>query len=108
MNPACSSVLSARWTTSRTEPTSEAISSCVYSGDRWVAFGCFGTLVDWQAWLRAILAPFADDGLQDFLRTYLAQCSTDDEYFSELKGDRSEELKNTRQISRYKLRSAKS
>jgi 2-haloacid dehalogenase len=39
---------------------------------RWVTFDCFGTLVDWQAGLGAILAPFAGDRVSDILREYHA------------------------------------
>src|SRR5262245_23465712 len=39
--------------------------------DRWVTFGCFGTLIDEDDWLGANLATLAGDRRQDFLRTYL-------------------------------------
>lgn len=39
--------------------------------DRWVTFDCFGTLLDWQAWLGALLAPLASDGDPGLNRAYL-------------------------------------
>ena len=42
------------------------------SANRWVTFDCFGTLVDWQAWFVAALAPFAGARVLALHRAYLA------------------------------------
>ena len=42
------------------------------SGNRWVTFDCFGTLVDWQAGFTAALGPLAGDKTPDVVRAYHA------------------------------------
>ena len=37
---------------------------------RWITFDCFGTLIDWQAGLTAMLAPIVGDQAPDVLRRY--------------------------------------
>ena len=40
------------------------------SGNRWITFDCFGTLVDWQAGFAAALGPLAGDKTPDVVRAY--------------------------------------
>jgi 2-haloacid dehalogenase len=37
---------------------------------RWITFDCYGTLVNWQAGLRDVLAPLAGDKAPDIVRAY--------------------------------------
>lgn len=39
---------------------------------RWITFDCYGTLVDWQAGLSAMLTPLAGDRATDIARAYAA------------------------------------
>jgi 2-haloacid dehalogenase len=41
--------------------------------NRWVSFDCFGTLVDWQAWLTEVLGPLGGPGVESLVRAYHAQ-----------------------------------
>ncbi len=38
--------------------------------DRWITFDCFGTLIDWHAGYRAILAPIAGQGTGALIAAY--------------------------------------
>lgn len=40
------------------------------SGDRWVTFDCFGTLVDWHSGYHQILSPIAGDRTEALIRAY--------------------------------------
>jgi len=40
--------------------------------NRWVSFDCFGTLVDWQAWLAEVLGPLGSHTSTDVIRAYHA------------------------------------
>src|SRR5438552_1722091 len=40
------------------------------SGDHWVTFDCFGTLVDWHSGYRRILSPIAGDRTDELIRAY--------------------------------------
>jgi 2-haloacid dehalogenase len=40
------------------------------SGDRWVTFDCFGTLVDWHSGYRKILSPIAGSRTDELIRAY--------------------------------------
>jgi 2-haloacid dehalogenase len=40
------------------------------SGDRWVTFDCFGTLIDWHEGWRAALRPLAGERVDALLRAY--------------------------------------
>jgi 2-haloacid dehalogenase len=42
------------------------------SGDRWVTFDCFGTLIDWLTGFRAILAPAAGARTDELISAYHA------------------------------------
>jgi 2-haloacid dehalogenase len=42
------------------------------SGDRWVTFDCFGTLIDWLTGFRAILEPAAGDRTDELIAAYHA------------------------------------
>ncbi len=42
------------------------------SGERWVTFDCFGTLIDWHTAFRAILAPAAGDRTDALINEYHA------------------------------------
>jgi len=42
------------------------------SGDRWVTFDCFGTLIDWLTGFRAILAPVAGAKTDELISVYHA------------------------------------
>src|SRR5437764_3743207 len=40
------------------------------TGDLWVTFDCFGTLVDWHSGYRRILSPIAGDRADELIRAY--------------------------------------
>lgn len=40
------------------------------TGDRWVTFDCFGTLVDWHAGYKAALSPIAGARTDELIRAY--------------------------------------
>lgn len=40
------------------------------TGDRWVTFDCFGTLVDWHSGYRRVLSPIAGDRTDELIRAY--------------------------------------
>jgi 2-haloacid dehalogenase len=40
------------------------------SGDRWVTFDCFGTLVDWHSGYRRALSPIAANRTDELIRAY--------------------------------------
>lgn len=40
------------------------------TGDRWVTFDCFGTLVDWHGGYRRILSPIAGSRTDELIRAY--------------------------------------
>ena len=40
------------------------------AADRWITFDCFGTLIDWHAGYRAILAPIAGEKTADLIAAY--------------------------------------
>jgi 2-haloacid dehalogenase len=40
------------------------------TGDRWVTFDCFGTLVDWHSGYRRILSPIAGGRTEELIRAY--------------------------------------
>ena len=42
------------------------------TGDRWVTFDCFGTLVDWHSGYRRILSPIAGDRTDELIRAFYA------------------------------------